>query len=75
MLKFSSSLEVMAAANHSKNSDMETENHVKHGASSKSLTSRGNFLRRVCFGIFALMALPFVFMSCGNNFAEQLKTN
>ena len=33
----------MEAVNHLKNSAMEGENHVKHGRSSKSQMSRGNF--------------------------------
>ena len=46
MLQFSS-LEgrEMEAANHSKNSAMETENHVKHGTIPKSLISKVNFSR------------------------------
>jgi len=36
--------EELEAANQVKNSAVEAENHVKHGARSKSLTSRGNFL-------------------------------
>ena len=39
----------MEVANHLKNSTMEAENQVKHGASSKSLTSRVNFFRKACF--------------------------
>ena len=50
----------MEAANHSKNSAMEAENHVKHGARSKSLMSRGVFFRIACF---ALMIT--VFNACG----------
>ena len=48
---------VMEAANHSKNSAMEAENHVKHGASSKSLMSRGNF-------VIAFLALYIGFGGC-----------
>ena len=40
----------MEAANHSKNSAMEAENHVKHGTSSMN---KGNFLRKTCFALLA----------------------
>ena len=59
-----SSLGVMEAADHSKNSAVEAENHVKHGASSKSLMSRANFLRIICMALFAAV---FVFSGCDND--------
>ena len=40
---------------------METGDHFKNGASSKSLTSRGKFFRKACF---ALLASGIVFWSC-----------
>ena len=58
-----SSLGVMEAANHSKNSAMETETHVKHGASSINLMSRGNFLRKVFVFTGALIVV--VLTACG----------
>ena len=54
--------EAMEAANHSKNSAMEAENHVKHGASSKSLMSRGNFLK-ACFALS--LAPTAIMIGCG----------
>ena len=59
-----SSLEVMEAANHSKNSAMEAENHVKHGESSKSQMSRSDFLK----ACFALSLVPTaMMMGCGGS--------
>ena len=55
MLKFSNLSGVWEAANHSKNSAMEAENHVKHGARSKSLMSRGNFLVIACLFLLAVL--------------------
>ena len=55
---------VMEAVNHSKNSAMEAENHVKHGARSKSLMSRGNFLK----AFFALLlASATLMIGCGGS--------
>jgi len=69
MLKFSSLAgRVMEAANHSKNSAVEAENHVKHGASSKSHTSRGYFLRKMYFALL----VAFLF-SATDVFAQQQK--
>ena len=51
----------MEVANHLKNSTMEAENQVKHGASSKSLTSRVNFFRKACF---AFLLAGFLFSGC-----------
>ena len=56
---------VMEAVNHSKNSAMEAENHVKHSRSSKSHSSRGNFLR--FFGVVAIALSAAVVMSCGDD--------
>ena len=55
MLKYNSNfIEAMEAANHLKNSAMEAENHfLTHGASSKSLMSRGNWMKKVAIGIVA----------------------
>ena len=53
-----SSFRVMAAANHSKNSAMEAENHVKHG---KSHTSRRC---RKSLALFILLIGAIVFSSC-----------
>ena len=65
MLQFSSLVgRAMEAANHSKNSAMEAENHVQHGASSKSLMSRGNFFRKI--GL-VLLAVCFIFCGCGSD--------
>ena len=50
---------------------MEAENHVKHGASSKSLMSRGNFLK-TCFVLLAAGVI--IFASCsteGNSKSER----
>ena len=58
-----SNLVVMEAVNHSKNSAMEAENHAKHGASSKSLMSRMNFLRKTCAFAGALMLV--ILTACG----------
>jgi len=57
MAKYSDFDRVMEAVNHSKNSAMEAENLVKHGASSKSLMSRGNF-------VIAFLALFVAFGGC-----------
>jgi len=46
---------LMDATNHSKNSAMEAENHVKHGACSKSLMSIGKQIAK--FGVFILAIL------------------
>jgi hypothetical protein len=60
MLQVSSNLSgVMEAANHSKNSVMEAEKHVKHRACSKSRTNRGNISKRAL-----LSAVYFIFLSC-----------
>ena len=57
MLQFSSLVgRAMEAANHSKNSAVEAENHVKHGASSKSLMSRRKFLGHL-FCLIAVFAM------------------
>jgi len=59
----------MEAANHSKNSAMEAENHVKHGAGSKSLMSRENVI------IIALFALLAVFSACNGDDDENGKND
>ena len=53
--KFSSLCRVMEAANHSKNSAMDAENHVKHRAYLKSLMSRGILFIgiAICVGLSA----------------------
>ena len=51
----------MEAVNHSKNSAMESENHVKNGRYLKSLMSRGNFLNMLCL---SLLAAVFIFSGC-----------
>ena len=56
--------EVLEAANQVKNSAMEAENHVKRGASSKCLISRGN---RKLFILFILLVGAFVFSTCEKN--------
>ena len=43
---------------------METENHVKHGISSKSLMSRGNFLSMLSF---CLLSVFVIFYGCDND--------
>ena len=54
--------EELEAANQIKNSAVEAENHVKHGACSKSLMSRGNFLiRKSCFALLVLLFNIFCF--------------
>ena len=55
MLEYNSNfIETMEAGNHLKNSAMEAENHLlTHGASSKSLMSRGNWMKKVAIGIVA----------------------
>ena len=58
MLKFSNLGKIMEAANHSKNSVMEAENHVKHRAGSMR---RGNFFRKA---YFALVVVGIIFSSC-----------
>ena len=45
---------------------MEAENHVKHGASSKSLMSRGNFLK-TCFALLAAGVIILASCSAGGN--------
>lgn len=50
---------------------METRNHSKNGAISKSQMSRGNFLRI----ILAIAAVSFVFPSFAQDFTEEPKTN
>ena len=59
MLQSSSSFSgVMEAANHAKNSAVEAENHVKHGARSKSLMSRIN--KKILWGaIIACISVLF----------------
>ena len=64
--------EELEAANQVKNSAMEAENHVKHGARSKSLTSRGNFLRLACF---ALLASGIIFVGGNNRIVAQTIKN
>ena len=59
--KYSNLDRALEAANHSKNSVMEAENHVKYRASSKSLMSRGNFLRKICI---ASLAAGIIFFGC-----------
>ena len=55
----------MEAANHSKNSAMEVENHVKYETSSKSPTSSGNFeLKRLLKFCILVFAIGFVFVGC-----------
>ena len=62
MLQFSSLVgRAMEAANHSKNSAMEAENHVQHGRSSKSHTSRRNILS---YFIVVVLAVATIFTSC-----------
>ena len=56
---------VMEAVNHSKNSAMEAENHVKHRRSSKSHSSRGNFWS--FFGVVAIVLSVAVVTSCGDD--------
>ena len=73
MLQFSSLVgRVMEAANHSKNSAMEAENHVKHGASSKSHTSRRNFIGTLCC---LLLALCVGFPACGDDDGDKEKSD
>ena len=43
---------------------METGDHFKNGASLKSHTSRGNFLRKACFALFAT---SIIFCGCKKN--------
>jgi len=54
-----SNLNVMEAANHSKNSAMEAENHVKYRT---SLMSRGDFLRTAGLGLASIF-----FIGCGKD--------
>jgi len=62
---------VMEAVNHSKNSAVEADTTSKHGASSKSLMSRGNFLRKAYFGLAALFVCGFLY---GQNVDVQVNT-
>ena len=73
MLQFSSLLgREMEAVNHSKNSAVEAENHVKHGARSKSLMSRGNFIRRVgCMQLLTASVILFGCLQKPNNFIDD----
>ena len=59
--------EELEAANQVKNSAVETENHVKHGARSKCHTSRGIFLRCLWFALLS----AFMFVGCGDNDPEE----
>ena len=66
--QFSNLDSVMGTANHSKNSVMEAENHVKHGASSKSQMSRGNQnMKMVKFFASVVFASFLVLTSCSRD--------
>ena len=43
---------------------MEARNHFKNGASSKSLMSRGNILRKVCFRLLPAVIIFFSINAC-----------
>ena len=55
--KISNLVGVMEAANHSKNSAVEAENHVKNRANSKNLKSREDFLRFVLLFVIASLII------------------
>ena len=55
---------VMEAVNHFKNSAMEADTISKHGARSKSLMSRANFVFSI---ILAAVISVFMFPACGND--------
>ena len=57
----------IAATNHS--GAMEAENHVKHGASSKSLMSRGNFLNIFIRG-FSFFIILLMVAACEDDLPE-----
>ena len=71
MKKYRNFCEVLEAANQQKNSAMEAENHVKHGAGSKSHTSRGFILRYACF---TLLAAVIVFGGCDDDNGNEPET-
>jgi len=50
---------------------VETRDHFKNGASSKSLMSRGNFLRKACF---ALLAASIIFGGCDDKTDKEEQT-
>ena len=59
MFKYSKYNKVMEAANHFKNSAVEAENHEKHGARSKSLMSRENFVNKLKILLLVFILFPF----------------
>ena len=67
MVQFSNSIETAVAncseAIFSSAKPMESGDHFKNGASSKSQMSRGNFLRKACF---VLLAACVIFSGCSN---------
>jgi len=54
---------------------MEVRNHLKNVASFKIQTSRGNFLKKVCFGLLSTVIILFCINSCTGVNAQSSAVN